>query len=158
MLQPKTGCESSSWPHGQIRAVDSHSKTQEATKTSNHMSDSAASSKSSKSSLRRRLSSLKYTLTKSLSSKSRPTSTVSTKENTQLAPQPESKQNPQPQAKMSLPETYKHAVFKEQGKPLVLEDVPLQLPKPGEILIKVEACGVCYSDMYAQHNGMGDGL
>lgn len=59
---------------------------------------------------------------------------------------------------MSLPKTYQHAVFKEQGKPLVLEEVSLQLPKAGEILVKVEACGVCYSDMYAQHNGMGGGL
>jgi len=59
---------------------------------------------------------------------------------------------------MTLPKTYKHAVFKTQGEPLTLEDAPLQLPKEGEILVKVQACGVCYSDMYAQHNGMGGGF
>ncbi|KAK0630433.1 dehydrogenase [Bombardia bombarda] len=59
---------------------------------------------------------------------------------------------------MSLPKTYKQAAFKEQGQPLVVEDVPLTPPGQGEILVKVEACGVCYSDMYAQYNGMGGGF
>ncbi|KAH8678357.1 dehydrogenase [Xylariales sp. PMI_506] len=59
---------------------------------------------------------------------------------------------------MSLPKTYKHAVFKEQGAPLVVEETELKLPGETEILIKVEACGVCYSDMYAQYNGMGGGF
>lgn len=58
----------------------------------------------------------------------------------------------------SLPKTYNHAVFKTQGQPLTIEEVELKLPGPGEVLVKVEACGVCYSDMYAQHNGMGGGL
>ncbi|KAK8095672.1 alcohol dehydrogenase [Apiospora kogelbergensis] len=58
----------------------------------------------------------------------------------------------------SLPKTYKHAVFKTQGQPLTIEEVELKLPGPGEVLVKVEACGVCYSDMYAQHNGMGGGF
>ena len=58
----------------------------------------------------------------------------------------------------TLPKTYKHAVFKEQGAPLVVEEVELRLPAKGEVLIKVEACGVCHSDMMAQHNVMGAGL
>ncbi|KAH6658486.1 chaperonin 10-like protein [Truncatella angustata] len=58
----------------------------------------------------------------------------------------------------SLPNTYKHAVFKSQGQPLTIEEAELKLPGPGEVLVKVEACGVCYSDMYAQHNGMGGGF
>ena len=59
---------------------------------------------------------------------------------------------------MSLPRTYKHAVFKSQGTPLTIEEVPLNLPNKGEILVKVEACGVCHSDVFAQHNVMGGGL
>jgi Zn-dependent alcohol dehydrogenase len=59
---------------------------------------------------------------------------------------------------MSLPKTYKHAVFKQQGAPLVIEDAELSLPSKGELLVKVEACGVCFSDMFAQHNIMGGGL
>ncbi|AEO62506.1 uncharacterized protein THITE_2084022 [Thermothielavioides terrestris NRRL 8126] len=48
---------------------------------------------------------------------------------------------------MSLPKTYKHTVFKAQGEPLTLEEVTLRAPAEGEILVKVEACGVCYSDI-----------
>ena len=59
---------------------------------------------------------------------------------------------------MSLPKTYKQAVFKQAGAPLELETAELSLPGKGEILVKVEACGVCFSDMFAQHNIMGGGL
>lgn len=59
---------------------------------------------------------------------------------------------------MSLPKTYKQAVFKAAGQPLTIEDARLELPKKGKILVKVEACGVCYSDMFAQNNVMGGGL
>ncbi|KAI0508645.1 chaperonin 10-like protein [Xylaria bambusicola] len=59
---------------------------------------------------------------------------------------------------MSLPSTYKHAVFPGMGQALVVEETPLKLPGRGEILIKVEACGVCFSDMFAQNNVMGGGF
>ncbi|KAK7186803.1 alcohol dehydrogenase GroES-like domain-containing protein [Paraphaeosphaeria sporulosa] len=59
---------------------------------------------------------------------------------------------------MSLPQTYKQAVFKAQGQPLVIEEAPLKLPGKGELLVKVEACGVCFSDMFAQQNIMGGGF
>lgn len=59
---------------------------------------------------------------------------------------------------MSLPKTYRRAAFKEAGGPLVIEEVQLNSPIKGEILVKIEACGVCFSDIYAQNNGMGGGL
>lgn len=59
---------------------------------------------------------------------------------------------------MTLPKTYKHAVFKSAGAPLVIEETPMTPPGPSQILVKVEACGVCFSDMYAQNNIMGGGL
>ncbi|KAI4186224.1 MAG: hypothetical protein L6R41_003611 [Letrouitia leprolyta] len=59
---------------------------------------------------------------------------------------------------MSLPKTFKQAVFKEAGAPLTVEDAHLTLPGKGEILVKVEACGVCFSDMFAQNNIMGGGF
>lgn len=59
---------------------------------------------------------------------------------------------------MTLPKTYKQAVFKAAGAPLTIEDAELTLPGKGELLVKVEACGVCFSDMYAQNNIMGGGL
>ncbi|MBB4375833.1 alcohol dehydrogenase AdhP [Bradyrhizobium sp. SBR1B] len=45
--------------------------------------------------------------------------------------------------------TMKAAIVKQFGKPLVIEDVPVPQPGPGEILIKVKACGVCHTDLHA---------
>lgn len=60
--------------------------------------------------------------------------------------------------KMTIPQTFKQAVFKSAGTPLVIEEAPLTPPGPNEILVKVEACGVCFSDVFAQNNVMGGGL
>ncbi|KAL4771848.1 chaperonin 10-like protein [Aspergillus nidulans var. acristatus] len=59
---------------------------------------------------------------------------------------------------MATPQTYKRAVFKAAGQPLVIEEVPLVAPGPNEILVRVEACGVCFSDVFAQNNVMGGGF
>jgi propanol-preferring alcohol dehydrogenase len=34
------------------------------------------------------------------------------------------------------------------SRPLVLEDLPIPEPGPGEVLLKVEACGVCRTDLH----------
>jgi S-(hydroxymethyl)glutathione dehydrogenase/alcohol dehydrogenase len=41
------------------------------------------------------------------------------------------------------------AVLEEFGKPLVVQDVELAGPKAGEVLVRLEACGVCHTDLYA---------
>jgi D-arabinose 1-dehydrogenase-like Zn-dependent alcohol dehydrogenase len=56
----------------------------------------------------------------------------------------------------SLPNFYKAAVFESKGAALVLKDVELKLPGPKEILVKVIACGVCYTDSGVQHGFLGD--
>jgi succinate semialdehyde reductase (NADPH) len=40
------------------------------------------------------------------------------------------------------------AVLVEPGRPVEIEEVPIPSPKRGEILIKVEACGVCHTDLH----------
>ena len=42
----------------------------------------------------------------------------------------------------------KAAVLREIGAPLRLEDVELDEPKPGEVLVRIEAAGVCHSDLH----------
>jgi propanol-preferring alcohol dehydrogenase len=42
----------------------------------------------------------------------------------------------------------KAAVLHEFKKPLVIEEVKRPTPGPGEVLIEVEACGVCHSDLH----------
>src|SRR4051794_9170587 len=40
------------------------------------------------------------------------------------------------------------AVLEEFGKPLVVQEVDLAGPGPGEVLVRLAACGVCHTDMY----------
>lgn len=40
------------------------------------------------------------------------------------------------------------AVLREFGKPLSIEEVELADPKPGEVLVRLVACGVCHTDLY----------
>jgi S-(hydroxymethyl)glutathione dehydrogenase / alcohol dehydrogenase len=40
------------------------------------------------------------------------------------------------------------AVLEEFAKPLVVQDVELEGPKPGEVLVRLSACGVCHTDLY----------
>jgi propanol-preferring alcohol dehydrogenase len=45
--------------------------------------------------------------------------------------------------------TMKAAIVREFGKPLVIESVEVPQPGPGEVLVKVKACGVCHTDLHA---------
>jgi S-(hydroxymethyl)glutathione dehydrogenase / alcohol dehydrogenase len=40
------------------------------------------------------------------------------------------------------------AVLEEFGSPLVVQEVELDGPGPGEALVRVHACGVCHTDLY----------
>jgi S-(hydroxymethyl)glutathione dehydrogenase / alcohol dehydrogenase len=40
------------------------------------------------------------------------------------------------------------AVLEEFGAPLVVQDVELAEPGPGEVLVRLVACGVCHTDLY----------
>jgi Zn-dependent alcohol dehydrogenase len=40
------------------------------------------------------------------------------------------------------------AVLREPGTPLVIEDVDLDSPKAGEVVVRIEAAGICHSDYH----------
>src|SRR4051794_11428783 len=40
------------------------------------------------------------------------------------------------------------AVLEEFGAPLAVQEVDLAEPGPGEVLVRLEACGVCHTDLY----------
>ena len=40
------------------------------------------------------------------------------------------------------------AVLEEFGAPLAVQDVDLADPRQGEVLVRLEACGVCHTDLY----------
>ena len=49
--------------------------------------------------------------------------------------------------------TMKAAVVREFGKPLVIEEVAVPRPGPGQVLVRIEASGVCHTDLHAAHGG-----
>ncbi|KAF6515613.1 hypothetical protein HZS61_004354 [Fusarium oxysporum f. sp. conglutinans] len=56
---------------------------------------------------------------------------------------------------ISLPSTYKAAIVEAPGSPLKIVDIELKRPGPGQVLVKVLACGVCHSDSGLQQGYMG---
>jgi 6-hydroxycyclohex-1-ene-1-carbonyl-CoA dehydrogenase len=47
----------------------------------------------------------------------------------------------------------KAAMFYGSDQPLRIEDVPTPEPGPGEVLVKVAACGICHSDLHYLDHG-----
>jgi alcohol dehydrogenase, propanol-preferring len=48
-----------------------------------------------------------------------------------------------------MPLKMKAAVVREFGKPLVIEEMRVPDPSEGEVLVKIEASGVCHTDLHA---------
>ena len=49
----------------------------------------------------------------------------------------------------ALNKTMKAAVVRAFGQPLAIEEVPVPAVGTGQILVKIEACGVCHTDLHA---------
>ena len=52
----------------------------------------------------------------------------------------------------------KAAVAREAGKPLEIEEVELEGPRAGEVLVKLAATGVCHTDAYTLSGADPEGL
>jgi alcohol dehydrogenase, propanol-preferring len=50
---------------------------------------------------------------------------------------------------MSIPKTMKAAVVEKFGAPLVVREVPVPTPGPGQALVEIIASGVCHTDLHA---------
>ena len=50
------------------------------------------------------------------------------------------------------------AVAFEAGKPLVIEEVDLEGPKAGEVLVEIKATGVCHTDEFTRSGADPEGL
>ena len=57
-----------------------------------------------------------------------------------------------------IPKTHKAAMFKKKGGPLVVEEIETKQPQEGEVLVKVQACGVCHSEIVVQQALFGTPL
>ena len=58
---------------------------------------------------------------------------------------------PDPQISEAAPTTYLAAVVHEFGGPLTVEQVTMPKLAPGQVRVKVEACGLCHTDIHAAH-------
>lgn len=47
--------------------------------------------------------------------------------------------------------SYRAAVVHEFNGPLTVEQVPMPGLEPGQVLVKIEACGLCHTDIHAAH-------
>ncbi|WP_168072061.1 alcohol dehydrogenase AdhP [Caulobacter sp. SSI4214] len=50
-----------------------------------------------------------------------------------------------------MPVSMQAAVVRAFGQPLVLESRPRPAPGPGQVLVRIAACGVCHTDLHAAH-------
>lgn len=57
---------------------------------------------------------------------------------------------------VSLPSTYKAVVIDRANGPFHIIERPLKAPQAGEVLVKVLACGVCFSDVAIASGDMGN--
>jgi propanol-preferring alcohol dehydrogenase len=48
------------------------------------------------------------------------------------------------------------AVVNSFDRPLTIEDVPIPEPGPEQVLVRIETCGLCHTDIHAAH-GVGPG-
>jgi propanol-preferring alcohol dehydrogenase len=50
---------------------------------------------------------------------------------------------------MSIPKTMQAAVVEKFGEPLVIQELPVPSPGPGQALVEIFASGVCHTDLHA---------
>jgi propanol-preferring alcohol dehydrogenase len=59
--------------------------------------------------------------------------------------------SPRPSTPEPLVDTYRAAVVHEFHRPLTIEQVPHRVLEPGQVRVKVEASGLCHTDIHAAH-------
>ncbi len=55
-----------------------------------------------------------------------------------------------------MPRTTKAVVARSKGQPVTLEEISIPDPGPGEVLVRVQACGVCHTDLHYREGGIND--
>lgn len=55
-----------------------------------------------------------------------------------------------------MPSTVKGVIARTKGAPVEIVDVIVPDPGPGEAVVKIEACGVCHTDVHYREGGIND--
>ena len=55
-----------------------------------------------------------------------------------------------------MPSTVKGVIARTKGAPVEIVDIIVPDPGPGEAVVKIEACGVCHTDVHYREGGIND--
>src|SRR5688572_29860025 len=55
-----------------------------------------------------------------------------------------------------MPVTVKGVVALSKGAPVEVVDVVVPAPGPGEVVVSIQACGVCHTDLHYREGGISD--
>jgi S-(hydroxymethyl)mycothiol dehydrogenase len=55
-----------------------------------------------------------------------------------------------------MPQTVKGVIARGKGSPVELVEINVPKPGPGEARVRVQACGVCHTDLHYREGGIND--
>lgn len=55
-----------------------------------------------------------------------------------------------------MPQSVRGVVARSKGDPVTVEEVVVPDPGPGEVVVKIAACGVCHTDLHYREGAIGD--
>src|SRR5690349_22449914 len=55
-----------------------------------------------------------------------------------------------------MPQVVKGVIARAKGEPVELVDVTVPDPGPGEAVVRIQACGVCHTDLHYREGGIGE--
>ena len=55
-----------------------------------------------------------------------------------------------------MPQEVRGVVSREKGKPVTVETIVVPDPGPGEAVVKIQACGVCHTDLHYREGNIKD--
>src|SRR5438045_1896014 len=56
----------------------------------------------------------------------------------------------------SMAANVRGVVAQAKGQPVTVETIVVPEPRPGEVTVRVQACGVCHTDLHYREGGIGD--
>lgn len=55
-----------------------------------------------------------------------------------------------------MSQTVRGVIARAKGEPVTVENIVIPDPGPGEVVVDIEACGVCHTDMHYREGGIND--
>jgi S-(hydroxymethyl)mycothiol dehydrogenase len=60
------------------------------------------------------------------------------------------------QTGVEMPQQVRGVVARAKGEPVSIETIVVPDPGPGEVVVDIQACGVCHTDLHYREGGIGD--